>query len=211
MAICKKLTELLGGKIWIEDSKEGIGSTFCFIIKSKKSDRKLIRKYDISQITNLKCLVVDDNHSAIEVLSKMLHSFKYEVESVSSGKDAIKCIKNNRYDIVFLDYKMDELNGLETFEIVKDDLKANNTKTIMVSAYSQDIVNANLKSLGIEGYLSKPISPSSLYNKIFEVQNSIEDYSNANQDEQNTVLYFNDAKILLVEDNELNQEFAYIC
>jgi len=206
LAISKKLSNLLGGDIWIEESKEGVGSTFCFNINCKKSDKKLSRNISNSYMKDFKCLVVDDNISAQDILSKMLVSFGYEVDVASCGKDAIKLIKSKKYDMVFLDYKMPGMNGIETYKVVQNDLQNNKTKTIIVSAYSKDIMDEDIKSLGIQGYLSKPISPSNLYNKIFEVQNPI--VCNENIKLDSVIKYFDGAKVLLVEDNELNQEFA---
>ncbi len=206
LAICEKLSNLLGGDIWIEESKEGFGSTFCFNIKCKKSSKKLSRSMSNSYMKDFRCLVVDDNISAQEVLCRMLTSFGYEVDIANPGKEAIKLIKSKKYDMLFLDYKMPQMNGIETYKAIQSDLINNEIKTIIVSAYSKDIMDENIKSLGIHGYLSKPISPSTLYDKIFEVQNPIICIDDIKLDE--VVKYFDGIKVLLVEDNELNQEFA---
>jgi len=210
LAISKKLTKLLGGDIWLEDSKENFGSTFCFSIKSKISHKtKKIEVESQKNIKGLKILIIDDNQNAIEVLQTMLESFHYQVDSCLSGKEAIELVKTNRYDMIFLDFKMEPLNGLETFKQMKNDLLKHNTKSVLVTAYSNEIIEDEIEELKIDGYLSKPISPSTLFDKIVEI------YS-PNDKEKNNICIDGDCKIekqfkgdiLLVEDNELNREFA---
>lgn len=145
LAICEKLSNLLGGDIWIEESKEGFGSTFCFNIKCKKSSKKLSRSMSNSYMKDFRCLVVDDNISAQEVLCRMLTSFGYEVDIANPGKEAIKLIKSKKYDMLFLDYKMPQMNGIETYKAIQSDLINNEIKTIIVSAYSKDIMDEKYK------------------------------------------------------------------
>ena len=209
LAISKRLTNLLGGEISCE-SKKGLGSTFCFTIKCKIAQKQINieNRYELAkEIEGLKCLVVDDNPSAVEVLEKMLLSFGYMVVSTTNGKDAIRLVNDNKYDVIFLDYKMEGLDGIETFKIIKDVVKANDTKTVIVTAYTKDVLVENIESLEIDGYLSKPISPSSLYDKIIEIY-YYKNKPKIDKKIKDTKNCFKDVNILLVEDNELNREFA---
>ena len=209
LVISKKLSELLEGKIWIDDSKEDIGSTFCFTIKVDipKNQQKKEYKF-IKEIASLDVLVADDNSLANEVLSKMLKSFNFNVQSVNNGKDAYEHMIKNKYDLVFLDYKMPDMDGLQVFQKVKEKLGILTPKTIMVTAYSQEVVDKHLEYDGINGYLSKPILPSTLYDKIIEVVSNNEIVKVETKLTFSDNLSLNGIKVLLVEDNKLNQEFA---
>ena len=211
LAISKKLCNMLEGDIWIEESKEGIGTTICFTIKVEISQNKIENKFIFpNKLLNLNILIIDDNKTAIEVLTSMLESFNYTVHSANSGIDALELIKTHRYDLVFLDYKMPHLDGLQTYSKIKEILGEDVPKTILVTAYLEDIVNNKIANTGIQGYLTKPISPSTLYDKIIEVfSNKIAIQSNNKEDLLNTK-NLNGIKVLLVEDNLLNQEFAKI-
>jgi PAS domain S-box-containing protein len=207
LAICKKLSNMLGGDIWIESSNEGLGTTICFSIEVKIAvSQEHVGFLFPSDSKNLKVLVVDDNNLAADVLTHILESFTYEVKSVNSGYEAIKILKEERFDLVFLDYKMPNLNGLDTFNKYKNILKEKTPKTIIVTAYSGEVLQKDVEKLGIFGFLQKPITPSTLHDKIIEIF----DTSTNNPDPKNRNInkIFEPQNVLLVEDNELNREFA---
>jgi len=207
LAISKKLSSLLGGKIWIENSQEGIGTTVCFTIKvqtqTSKQDKNLILPKTMS---HLNVLVVDDNILASKVLRNMLESFHCNVDHVYNGLEAIQEVQKKNFDMIFLDYKMPGLNGIETYKRYKKILKNNTPKTLMVTAYSQEILEKEIEKYGIIGYLTKPISPSTLYNSIINsLNNTIITKEKYTKEEYRTLKGIN---ILLAEDNNINQEFA---
>ncbi len=210
LAICKKLTQLLGGDIWIEDSQIGVGTTICFTIKVKTMSIPLVTEFNFPKtMTHLNVLVVDDNLLASKVLKEMLESFEYSVDVVHSGVEAVKKVQEVEYDLVFLDYKMPELNGIETYLEYKDILHEKTPRTLMVTAYSQELVEKDIEEFGLLGYLTKPISPSTLYDTIMEALSVAASLpSSGKKNDEVIESSLEGVTVLLVEDNLLNQDVA---
>ena len=212
LAITKKLSELLGGKVWIEESKQNIGSTFCFTIQCEIGQNISNTQYSFpAEMNNLNILIVDDNRISCDVLKKMFESFEFDVTVVHSGEDAYESILNSDkvYDLILLDYKMPKLNGIETYKKIKTIANITTPKTIMITAYSQDDILEQITEIGILNCLTKPVSPSILYETIVDVLNP-NNIKNENMIKKSIIdqKNFDGVKILLAEDNELNQDFA---
>jgi polar amino acid transport system substrate-binding protein len=210
LAISKKLSDMLGGRIWIEESLEGVGTTFCFTVVSEY-EKELEESVKFpAEINNLNVLIIDDNEIAADVLSCMLKSFGFSVDIAYNGNEGYKKVLQSDipYDIIFLDYKMPELNGIETYKMIKSVMGESIPKTIMVTANSQSEVIKEAKQIGICGYLIKPAAPSTLYDTIIDIISPNKELNKEKLKDKNESVDFHGAKVLLVEDNELNQDFA---
>lgn len=118
----------------------------------------------LSQVkqNNKNILIVDDNDVNIKVLSASLKKYNYSIDSCNSGSEAInKVIDNNKYDLIFMDEMMPELNGCETLENLES-IEGFKTPVIMVSASSKDEVKDKLEKYNFSGYLSKPFNKDDL-------------------------------------------------
>ncbi len=118
LTICKKLTSLMGGDIWV-DSQPGVGSIFYFTVKlGKQTGTPSSRRATQSALEHMKVLVVDDNDTAREILAGMLSATGAEVSHVASGEEAITQIQHadqqQGFDIVLMDWKMPVMDGVET-------------------------------------------------------------------------------------------------
>lgn len=212
LTISKELIELMGGSIGVK-SEFGKGSCFLFNV-ILEYDKKYRDELIYSQSMNrLKVLVIDDNKESRKIMRKILESFGFELLEADSGKAGIEVLKKEAVDLVILDYLMPELNGIETarqIQAMNLDKKASNI--MMISAYGREEIKKEAKLLGIHYFIDKPVNPSYLYDCILDVfgkQPTKKNYFDERLEQKTTSLKkIRGAKILLVEDNEINQQVA---
>ena len=216
LAICRKLTQLMDGDIALT-SKPGKGSTFSFTITlERQPEKNQITMIPPRDLRGLRVLIVDDNHTALEILSSAIRSFKMEAQTASSGKEAIEILKNSHqlFDLVLMDWKMPQLNGIETARHIKSHLKLERVPIIcMVSAHGrEDLIQYSGKGF-LDAFLHKPVNLSLLFDTIMELfgrHDAVVGNSSIQKMEIPVKKHsqLKGKKILLVEDNEINQEIA---
>jgi len=216
LAISKKLANIMDGEIWV-NSQPGKGSTFSFtaVFGLGREDVKK-RFIPAPNLRGLKVLVVDDNPTSRNILRDMLESLSFEVHLAATGQEGIseieKADKDKPFGMVIMDWKMPGMDGIEVSKRIKENPNLKNVPHIvMVTAYGREEVMQKAEKIGLDGFLLKPVSPSVLFDTIIQAHGEeVPDTSSIAQgrEEAEALALIKGAKILLVEDNEINQQVA---
>ena len=170
LAITKSLVDLMGGRITVF-SKYGEGSTFRVYLEQEivsmevpKEEKSEETEINYKEYKNKKVLIVDDSKINLKVATTLMRPYGFEIDTALSGFEALECVNNKHYDIIFMDIMMPKMNGIETLY----KLRENEDFTSPVIALTADALEGTdekyLKA-GFNGYLSKPIDRG-LLNKI---------------------------------------------
>jgi two-component system, sensor histidine kinase len=195
LVISKRLVRLMHGNIWVK-SKKGAGSKFYFTIDfcSAKgayisNEVQAVSPVGVIENVNLvmpKVLVVEDNEMNIIVIKSMLLKKKCEVQCARSGKEAVEIIKNNEFDMIFMDIQMPEMDGIQATKLIRNFEKEKkiHTPIIALTAYALQGDKERFMGAGMDYYLSKPINMKELFCIVDRIsQLKINDESEVEQDE----------------------------
>jgi CheY-like chemotaxis protein len=171
-------------------------------------------------LKGMRVLVVDDNAASREILKSTLESSAFKVTAVASGEEALTELKRNAknkeaqaYELVLMDWKMPGMNGIETTKRIKSDPDIPQFPTIiMVTAYGKEEIRKQAESVEIDAFLVKPVTSSLLFDAIMEAFGKNGERMSMSikygVEEIREIGNIRGAKVLLVEDNEINQRVA---
>ena len=201
LAITKKMVDLMGGTIDCQ-SKQNEGTCFTVELDIPIAERQL----DEMHLDSIDVLVVDDDEILLETARDTLETLGARAEICASGADALRKVSQRReigkdFDVVIIDWKMPEMDGLELTRKIRE-VVGKNLPILLISAYDWSDIEDSAKQAGANGFIAKPLFRSTLYEKITELL-GIETES-VDPDEDNSDLA--GMKILVAEDNDINWE-----
>ncbi|HWA09101.1 MAG TPA: response regulator [Opitutaceae bacterium] len=212
LTICRRLVELMGGQISVQTAP-GAGSTFTFTAWLGLGDQSAERRVIPEKLTRLRALIVDDNGAAREIMNDLVDGVVLQADSVGSGPEAISAIRQHDadtpYQVVFMDWRMPGMDGLEAARAIKDDpTLRHRPAVVMVTAFGREEVRDEAERLGLDGFLVKPVTKSMVVDALINVF--------VDENEQQAVVFaaksegvrLDGMRVLLVEDNEINQQIA---
>jgi len=216
LTISSRLIALMHGHLDVT-SEAGRGSCFSFELKFDSQTDPLKKPHLCpDQIRDLKTLVIDDSETVRLYTTELLRAFGFDVDAASSGDEALNFLASEQagYRLIVLDWKMAEMDGIETLKRIRDIKHHRLTPVIMMTAFGSEKEREGASKIGVSAFIRKPFRQSLLYNTVAEVLNKSGDLTvnsalklATNKASQKTGLEGH--HVLLVEDNRINQKVSF--
>lgn len=208
MSITQNLVSLMGGYINVK-SKPGEGTAFTVELPFARSEVEL-PAVGAADLKMLDVLVVDDERDICEHAVHLLKRMDIHAEWVLSGMEAVQRavaaqMQGSGFDVCFIDWKMPEMDGIETTRRIREQIGPD-TPIIIITAYDWSDIEAEARAAGVNAFIAKPMFQSSLYNVLVSVTNGAFGMRGAPIAQGKPLA---GRRILLAEDNALNQEIAF--
>jgi len=216
LTISKKLCEMMEGKIWVE-SEPGVGSTFSFTVVLGLDVQKKIKLTPETDMRGMRVLVVEDNQISREILHELLETMTFEVSQAVSAEEALSEIQiadgeGLPYGVIYTDYLMQGMDGIALSKKIKELDLSQQPKIIMITAHGREDIMQQAEKANLDGFLVKPVSQSILFDTTMQAfgREGVSDTdSRTDKDKEIEELKeIQGARILLAEDNEINQQVA---
>ncbi|MDD3609627.1 MAG: response regulator [Halothiobacillaceae bacterium] len=212
LSICKHLVDLMGGVIHVQ-STPGQGSEFCFELPLRLSSHPhegVTRRIAPERLAGLHVLVVDDNANTRDIFAQYLSTFGFTVDTLDAGARALNVVREAQppYGLVLMDWKMPDMDGIEAGCAIKKALAERAPPVLIVSAYGRDRLMHEVEKAGLDGYLLKPVTPSSLFDGIVGALLGEGGESHPGEHRLTAREDLRGVRALVVEDNEINQQVA---
>ena len=201
LAITKQLVDLIGGTIDCQ-SELGKGTTFTIVLDIPAADRQR----DDMMLDPIDVLIVDDDEILLQTAADTIASLGAGAEQAQSGLEALGMIRHRHlagkdYDVVIVDWKMPDIDGIETISRIRAEIDSN-IPILLISAYDWSDIEDKAKEAGANGFVSKPLFRSTLYDKINELIGKESGPREAEDDYSD----LQGMRVLVAEDNDINWE-----
>ena len=218
LTISQALAHMMGGRIWIEKTAPGQGSTFCCTLRlqlPEQDDRQSSLQEKIGPLLQgVRVLVVEGNPASRNILVEIMSSCHMEVATAADGAAAISALKNTDFpiDIVFVDREMPGFDSSATAQQILDESAIMpKPKLVLTTGHGRETVFSQADQAGYDAILIKPATPSTLLDTILSVLGHnrlvVLEKENGYHDVPAQSSY-RGRRFLLVEDNELNRDFS---
>jgi PAS domain S-box-containing protein len=212
LSICKRFTEMMGGKIWAENNPDR-GAAFSFTARFKP----VLEKRDLPEIPKKfqgkRVLVADDNPDTLHILTDLLGALLFEPVPVSSGNEALmeleKTTPDQSFELALIDWKMPVMDGIKTIEFINQMPLSPKPRILLMTGFGQSLPD---DSGPFDAILHKPITRSELIQTLLTALEQPEKQASrmppAAGGYSDRLKHIRGAKILVVEDNKINQVVA---
>ena len=201
LAITKQMVDLLGGTIECQ-SEQGKGTTFTVVLDIPLADRQR----DDMMLDPIDVLIVDDDEIMLQTAADTLASLGAAAETAQSGMEALGMIEHRHlsgrdYGVVIIDWKMPEMDGIEAVRRIRSEVDTK-VPILLISAYDWSDIEDKAREAGANGFVSKPLFRSTLYDKI----NDLIGKESGSQEPEDDYSDLQGLHILVAEDNDVNWE-----